>query len=80
MNIIILMIPLSFLILGGAVWAFFWAVNNDQFDDMDSPGLLPMSDERDEDEVYAEESTANDSRPRTDKDRTENSRSGDRKG
>ena len=44
MNIIIAMIPLSFLILGGAIWAFFWAVNHDQFEDMDSPALLPMSD------------------------------------
>lgn len=55
MNIIIVMIPLSFLILVGALWAFFWAVNNDQFDDMDSPGLLPMSDERDDDEAHTEE-------------------------
>lgn len=52
MNIIIIMIPLSFLILLGAVAAFFWAVNNDQFDDMDSPALLPLSDERDDDECH----------------------------
>jgi cbb3-type cytochrome oxidase maturation protein len=45
MNIIIVMIPLSLLILIGAAVAFFWAVNHDQFDDMDSPGLLPMSDD-----------------------------------
>lgn len=45
MNIIIVMIPLSLLILMGAAVAFFWAVNHDQFDDMDSPGLLPMSDD-----------------------------------
>lgn len=44
MNIIFLMIPLSFLILIGALIAFFWAVNHEQFDDMDSPALLPMSD------------------------------------
>ena len=29
--------------LAGAV-AFFWAVNHDQFDDMDTPGLLPLAD------------------------------------
>lgn len=45
MNIIIVMIPLSLVILIGAVVAFFWAVNHDQFDDMESPGLLPMSDD-----------------------------------
>lgn len=45
MNIIIIMIPLSFLILIGAIIAFFWAVNHDQFEDMDNPALLPLSDE-----------------------------------
>ncbi|MDF1779698.1 MAG: cbb3-type cytochrome oxidase assembly protein CcoS [Alcanivoracaceae bacterium] len=44
MNILIIMIPLSLLILIGAIAAFFWAVNNDQFDDMDSPSMLPMTD------------------------------------
>lgn len=44
MNIILIMIPLSFLILIGALVAFFWAVNHDQFEDMDSPALLPVSD------------------------------------
>ena len=34
MNIILVMIPLSLLILAGAVAMFFWAVNHDQFEDM----------------------------------------------
>jgi cbb3-type cytochrome oxidase maturation protein len=55
MNIIIIMIPLSFLILLGAVGAFFWAVNNDQFDDMDSPGLMPLSDECDDDSLNTQD-------------------------
>jgi cbb3-type cytochrome oxidase maturation protein len=38
------MIPLSFVLLIGALVAFFWAVNNDQFDDMDTPGLIPLDD------------------------------------
>jgi cbb3-type cytochrome oxidase maturation protein len=50
MNIIIVMIPLSFLILLGAIIAFFWAVNHDQFEDMDSPALLPMSDDLEQEE------------------------------
>ena len=45
MNILLLLIPLSLLFLAGAVWAFFWAVNNDQFDDLDTPGLLPLDDD-----------------------------------
>lgn len=48
MNIILVMIPLSLLILAGAVAVFFWAVNNDQFEDLDSPGLLPMADDPDD--------------------------------
>lgn len=44
MNIILVMIPLALLMLVAAVWIFFWATNHGQFDDMDSPGLLPMSD------------------------------------
>ena len=44
MNILLLLIPLSLLFLVGAVCAFFWAVNNDQFDDLDTPGLLPLDD------------------------------------
>ena len=31
-------------LLAGAVWAFFWAVDHDQFDDLETPGLLPLDD------------------------------------
>ena len=44
MNILVIMIPLSLLLLAGAAAAFFWAVDNDQFDDLDSPGLVPLDD------------------------------------
>lgn len=44
MNIILIMIPLSLMLLAGAVGLFFWAVNKGQFDDMDSPGLMPLED------------------------------------
>ncbi len=45
MNIILLLIPLSLLLLAAAVWAFFWAVNHAQFDDLDTPALIPLADE-----------------------------------
>ena len=45
MNIVLLTIPLSIGLLICAVLAFFWAVDNDQFDDMDTPGLLPLEDD-----------------------------------
>lgn len=45
MNILLIMIPLSILLLIGAGIAFFWAVDHDQFDDLDTPSLLPLLDE-----------------------------------
>ncbi|MEO8856153.1 MAG: cbb3-type cytochrome oxidase assembly protein CcoS [Burkholderiaceae bacterium] len=45
MNILVVMIPLSIVLLIGAGIAFFWAVENDQFEDMDTPGLLPLLDD-----------------------------------
>ena len=44
MSILLVLIPLSLLFLAGAVWVFFWAVNHDQFDDLETPGLLPLDD------------------------------------
>ena len=44
MIILLLMIPLSLLFVGFAAVVFFWAVDNDQFEDMDTPGLLPLDD------------------------------------
>jgi cbb3-type cytochrome oxidase maturation protein len=45
MNVLVVMIPLSVLLLLGAVAAFFWAVDHDQFDDLETPGLIPLDDE-----------------------------------
>ncbi len=44
MNILLVMVPLSIVLLVGAGIAFFWAVEHDQFDDMDTPALLPLMD------------------------------------
>jgi len=44
MNILVVMIPLSILVLIGAGIAFFWAVDNGQFDDLETPALLPLLD------------------------------------
>lgn len=45
MNAIVALIPVSIalLIVGGI--AFFWAVDHGQFDDMDTPALLPLEDD-----------------------------------
>lgn len=45
MNIILLLIPLSIVLLALAAWAFFWAVNHAQFDDLDTPALTPLAED-----------------------------------
>ncbi|MBX3692684.1 cbb3-type cytochrome oxidase assembly protein CcoS [Dokdonella sp.] len=45
MNIILLLIPLSVILLALGVWAFFWAVNHSQFDDLDTPSLSPLAED-----------------------------------
>jgi cbb3-type cytochrome oxidase maturation protein len=45
MKILFLLIPLSILLLGIAIWAFFWAVRSGQFDDLDSPAYRILLDD-----------------------------------
>ena len=45
MNIILLLIPISLVLLGIGIWAFFWAVNHAQFDDLDTPSLSPLAED-----------------------------------
>ncbi|MEE4302805.1 MAG: cbb3-type cytochrome oxidase assembly protein CcoS [Wenzhouxiangella sp.] len=45
MNIIYVLIPLSILLMLLAIGAFFWAIRNDQFDDLDTPALDILDDE-----------------------------------
>ncbi len=35
MSVVYLLIPLGLVLVGFAVWAFFWAVNSGQFEDLD---------------------------------------------
>lgn len=46
MNILLVLIPVSLLLLAAAVWAFFWAVNGGQFDDLDTPAIRILEDDR----------------------------------
>ena len=46
MTSIYLLIPLSLLLLAVGAWAFFWAVNNDQFENLDESGKSIFNDER----------------------------------
>lgn len=47
MNILFILIPLGLILLGLAVWAFFWAVGSGQFDDLDTPATRILLDDDD---------------------------------
>ena len=45
MEIIYVLIPLSFIFLALAIYLFFWAVNNDQFSDLEGPSHSILFDD-----------------------------------
>jgi cbb3-type cytochrome oxidase maturation protein len=45
MSIILFLIPLTLVLVCLAGWAFFWAVGDGQFDDLESPGWTILRDE-----------------------------------
>ena len=46
-SILVVLIGVSIVVLIGAGIALFWAVDHGQFDDMETPGLLPLADRDD---------------------------------
>lgn len=54
MTILYLLIPLTLILLALAIWAFFWAVRNDQFEDLEGPAHRILFDE-DENDFTPEE-------------------------
>lgn len=49
MSIIFILVIMSMVLVGFAIWAFFWAVKNNQFDDLDTPAYSIL-DAADKDE------------------------------
>lgn len=45
MQILLLLIPLALVLVAAAIWAFFWAVGDGQFDDLDTPAWSVVDDE-----------------------------------
>jgi cbb3-type cytochrome oxidase maturation protein len=45
MSILFILIPLSLALVVFAGWAFFWAVGNGQFDDLESPAWDVLRDD-----------------------------------
>jgi cbb3-type cytochrome oxidase maturation protein len=46
MTILLLLIPISLVLLGIAIAAFVWAVRRGQYDDLDTPALDILGDDR----------------------------------
>jgi len=45
MSILLMLIPLGLVLLGLAIWAFVWAVNHGQFEDLDRAGHSILFDD-----------------------------------
>jgi cbb3-type cytochrome oxidase maturation protein len=46
MSLVSVLIPVTMLLVGCGLWAFFWAVRTGQFDDLDIPGWEILVDEQ----------------------------------
>ena len=45
MNMIYVLVVLSLILVVAAVWAIHWAINKNQFDDLDSPAYSILEDD-----------------------------------
>jgi len=45
MNMIFVLVMLSLVLVIAAVWAIHWAINKNQFDDLDSPAYSILEDD-----------------------------------
>lgn len=45
MQILYLLIPISVILIVAAVGAFYWAIKHRQFDDLESPAMIPLLDD-----------------------------------
>lgn len=45
MESIYLLIPLSIVLVGVAIWAFFWAVNRGQFEDLEESASIALEED-----------------------------------
>jgi len=48
MSISYLLVLLALVLLSAAIWALFWAVDNGQYDDLESQGASILEDEPDD--------------------------------
>jgi cbb3-type cytochrome oxidase maturation protein len=55
MSIIFVLVTISILLVGFAIWAFFWAIKNNQFDDLDTPAYSILDEEDKEEYLKSKE-------------------------
>jgi len=48
MSVIYFLVPIGLVMLGLAIWAFIWAVNNHQFEDMENKSQQILYDDKKE--------------------------------
>lgn len=46
MEVIFVLVPVSLIIVGVALWAFVWSVRNDQFEDLEKEAYGILFDEK----------------------------------
>lgn len=46
MNSLLILVPISIVLFGAAIWAFVWAVRRGQFDDLETPAIDILAEER----------------------------------
>ncbi len=63
METLFILIPLGLILLAVAFWAFLWAVNKNQFDDLESPAQDIIFDDRQSEETRKNKAQA---KPKTD--------------
>lgn len=61
MGMIYILIPLSLVLVGVAVWGFLWAVEAGQFDDLDTPAWDVLGEDQHEPTQAEREPSANSS-------------------
>ena len=67
MKVLYILVPIAILLVIIAIWVFNWAVNNGQYDDLDSPAHSILFDEDDPAHLagrsQGEQTTASDDSP-----------------
>ena len=45
MSVLFIVVPLALLVVAGAVWAYVWAANSGQLDDLETPAIRMLHDD-----------------------------------